>query len=125
MVEVSFSNDGNCKIEFLLNENKVKGVAETQCLDVTCPSGINSPINVKIRQTSTNDGWRIEKMEIQKFPGSSDFITYSLDGTLTQFWVDGNDDNDYGSTPACTDSEWCDLMRVDPDGNPLHIILKP
>jgi hypothetical protein len=120
---VAFSNDANCKIVFSLDENKVKGVTESVCRDVTCPSGRDSPKDVKIRQTS-DDGWSIQNMQIQTYPASSDFITYSLDGKLTQFWVDGDNDDD-PDTPVCTDGKWCNLMRVDVEGNPLHILLGP
>jgi hypothetical protein len=119
-IEVIFSNDTNCKIEFSLNEHKAKGDENSVCHNVTCASGIDSPEEVRIRQAST-DGWNIQKMQIQTYPGSSDFITYSLDGTNTQFWVDGDNNGGYDS-PVCSDGQWCNLMRIDPDGNPLHII---
>ena len=125
-VEVILSYDTDCKIKFSLNENKVKGVVKSECRDVTCAFGIDSPKNVRIRQVS-DDGWKIQKMQIQTYPGSLDFITYSLDGTNTQFWVDGDNNSPYGdgkNDPACTDGKWCNLMRVDPEGNPLHIILR-
>ena len=121
-VEVVFSNDADCKIEFLLNETKTKGVAQSKCRNVTCPY-VTHPKDVKISQAS-DDGWSIESLEIQTYPESSDYFTYSFDGKITQFWVDGNNDGDY-SNPACTDGEWCNLMRVDSGGNSLDISLRP
>ena len=72
----------------MLSGNKEKGDHKTECHDVTCPSVIDLPMRVRIRQNSS-DGWGIEKMQVQRYPGSSEFITYSLNGS-TQFWVDGD-----------------------------------
>ena len=90
------------------------------CQAIACPSVIDSPKNVNIRQASS-DGWLIENMQLQTYPGSSDFITYSLDGQLSPFWVDGDDEGSYDS-PACTNGKWCNLKTVGSDGNPIHIL---
>ena len=56
-------------------------------------------------------------MQIQTHPGSSDFIVYSLDRKISQFWVDGNTDS-YGGIPKCDNGEWCALKKVDSTGDP-------
>ena len=109
-VEVTLSNDPNCKILFSLSEDKGKGGSKLECSDVACTSGKDSPQFVRMRQDGT-DGWFVEKMQIQTYPGSSDFITYSMNGQTTQFWVDGNSDT-YDGYPACDDGKWCDLKTV-------------
>ena len=109
-VEVTLSDDPSCKILFTLSEDKANGGNKLECKDVACTSGKDSPQNVRMRQDGT-DGWFLEKMQVQTYPGSSDFITYSLNGQITQFWVDGNSDG-YDGYPACDNGEWCDLKTV-------------
>ena len=117
-VETILSNDSKCNIRFLLSENKTKGDHKMECHDVTCPAAIDLPMSVRIRQNSS-DGWGIDKMQVQRYPGSSEFITYSLNGS-TQFWVDGDGGYDGDDFPACEDAKWCNL---DVQGNPFHLII--
>ena len=98
-VEVTFSNDTNCQIQFLLSGNKEIGGTKLDCNVVACPSGIDVPQYVRIRQDG-DDGWFIENMQIQTYPGSLDFIAYSLDGQSPQFWVDGDTGN--SEFPYCS-----------------------
>ena len=119
-VEITFSNDTNCQIQFLLSGKKDSGGTKLECNVVACPSGIDSPQHVRIRQDG-DDGWFIENIEIQTYPGSLDFITYSLDGQIPQFWVDGDTGN--SAFPYCSNGKWCDLKIVDLTGNPFHITI--
>ena len=88
-VEVSFSNDTNCQFQFWLSGTKEKGGTKLECNVAPCTSGIDFPHYVRMRQSGT-DAWLIEKMQIQTYPGSSDFVVYSRDGQIPQFWVDGD-----------------------------------
>ena len=102
----------------MLSGYKEKGGHKTECHDVICPSVIDLPMRVRIRQNSS-DGWGIEKMQVQRYPGSSEFITYSLNGS-TQFWVYGNADGGADAFPVCDHAKWCNL---DAQGNCFHLII--
>ena len=119
-VEVKPSEYSNCTLLFLLSTPKVQGDNGLECHNTTCFSGVGLTQHVRIRQNSS-DGWAIEKMQIQTYPGSSNFNTYSLDGKSPSFWVDGNTDT--YDKPSCTDGNWCTLSLVDDKGNPIHIII--
>ena len=109
-VAVTLSNEPGCQILFSLNTDKEKGDNKLVCNDVTCPSGKGSPQDVRIRQEGS-DGWFLENMQMQTYPGSSNYITYSVDGQINQFWVDGNSDS-YNGYPVCDNGKWCDLRVV-------------
>ena len=120
-LEVTLSDVPNCTMLFLIRGYKGTGSINTECQDAGCHSGIDTPQHVRIRQNST-DGWGIEKMEIQRYPGSSGFITYSLDGNHSQFWLDGNG---VGDVVGCEYGNWCSLKIVDIEGKHFHIIIQP
>ena len=107
----------------MLSEDKEREAIKSECQEVSCPFGIDSPQLVNIRQNST-DGWGIEKMQIQKYPGSLEFVTYSLDGKDTKFWVEGDTSVGNLKLNNCEDGKWCPLKTVDVAGNPFHIILR-
>ena len=109
-VVVTLSNEPNCQILFSLSDDKEKGDSKLECKDVACPSGKGFPQDVEMRHLG-NDGWFLEHLQIQSYPGSSDYISYSRDGQITQFWVDGNSDG-YNGYPACDNGNWCDLKTV-------------
>ena len=109
-VAVTLSNEPGCQILFSLVLNKEKGDSKELCKDVTCPSGKGSPEDVRIRQEGT-DGWFIDQMQLETYPGSSNFLTYSVDGQTNQFWVDGNSDS-YDGYSFCDNGRWCDLRIV-------------
>lgn len=61
-------------------------------------------------------------MKIHKYPGSSEYQSYSIDGNHTQFWIDGNTNGVYDNLPRCVDGRWCDLQRIDLEGD-IYIYL--
>ena len=119
-MEVTLSDDPSCKLLFLLKGYKGTGDINSECQDTACPFRTDLPQNVRIRQNST-DAWGVQKMQLQKYPGSSELLTYSLDGNQSQFWVDGDGD---GYNGTCEYGNWCSLKPVGVEGNPFHIIIR-
>ena len=118
-LEVTFSQEPQCKVVFLIDGVKQKGSKKYVCRNVSCHPMVDAQANVRIRQGSS-DGWGIEKLEIQKYPGFSDYKTYSMDEKRPQFWIDGNTDNCYDcyeSLPSCTGGKWCTLEINHVQGN--------
>ena len=119
-LEVIFSDGPNCTIGFLLSGYKGTGFIKSECHDAACPSEIGTLQHVEIRQNST-DAWGIEKLELQEYPGSSNYISYSLDGNRSDFWVDGDN---CGYENMCDYGKWCSLKIVNVEGNPVNIIIE-
>ena len=118
-VKVTFFSDASCQVLFSLSGDKENGGANKVCNNVpnACAAPNDYPQHVQIRQQS-EDGWNIKKLQIQSYPGSSNFIAYSPDGEFPEFWVDGNEDSyscTDGSCKSCTngaDDIWCDLKDL-------------
>lgn len=117
-LEVTFSIESPCKVTFPLNGSKEKGKKESVCVELPCHPMLEAPKHVGIRQYQTSsDGWGIEKLEIQKYPGSSIYLTYSIDGERPQFWIDRDASASYNDLSTCTDGKWCALKISGVPGN--------
>ena len=111
-VEVSFSDH---VLTFILDEQKSIGDQKLICMNSSSKS---STIEfVRIRQSpSVNDwnGWAIKSLEIQKQPGSNEYVKYSLGIRNEMFWTDGDDDCLPNSDEllCCLNGTWCKLNVV-------------
>ena len=122
-VEIGISL-ANFTLLFKLDEVKNHGDTKTVCLDApVCEAcELVFPQTVRIRQYETYDAWEIKTLQIQKFPGSSKYLSYSLSKTEPRFLTDGDDNclEKWGNEdllPCCTNGRWCDLVMMDSDGN--------
>ena len=108
--EVNLENkqDKNCNVTFRLDAEKEKGDRKTICLH-SCVPMLLDDFTLKIRPygENANDGWKIELLEIN---GNR----YSLDGKVSQLWVDGDKGGDYDA-PLCSGGKWCILKKIGTD----------
>ena len=106
--KVSVTTDSGCTVDFVLSGKKNRGEETTVC-DKTCTDGNLENGIVKIQQKSW-DGWGIEHIKIKDIHGTRS--SYSLDGKVKQFWVDGNKNGRYDGLSKCTWGKWCDLYKI-------------
>ena len=109
-VEVSFSDSTKT---FVLDAPKVSGERDEICYYATPHEPL---MNVKIKQTQTNDAWLIKSLQLPKIVGSPFYTSYAMDANNEMFWVDGNSDcgnkdKDLG-LKCCEDKDQCDLKPV-------------
>jgi len=107
--KVSITTDSGCTVDFVLSGKKNRGEETTVC-DKTCPDGNLENGIVRIQQKSW-DGWGIEHIKIKDIHGTRS--SYSLDGKVKQFWVDGNKNGRYDGLSKCTWGKWCDLHKIE------------
>ena len=118
-IEITFNDHSNVLYE--LGNEKQKGDMYKECMGISnlFITSKNAIEQVKIRQSIGNDGWGIKRLEIQKYPGSTEYDTYVMDKSNMElkFWTDG--DSNYcqcdvanDSYRCCSNGQWCYLYKV-------------
>ena len=107
------------KVVFALNKDKKVGDYGESCANGFVSDLLpknNLVRKVKIQHSEGNDGWGVKSLEIQQYPGSTEYDIYVLDKNRVEsrFWTDsdGEDycqDNMSSDRPCCSVGEWCDL----------------
>ena len=111
-VEVSFATMG--PVTFVLDRRKKKGDEVAFCIDV--PSISSLVQHVRIRQSSTNQGWAIKSLYLYESVGPTKYVRYAMDKKNPSFWVDGNADcydPPTNGLMCCANKAWCPLYVVD------------
>ena len=114
-VEITFAEEPI--LLFDLDEPKTKGEEKRVCLIISSNSPPSEvlPEHVRIRQSHSNDAWGVKSIQIQKYPGSAEYRTYSLDSNEKRFWTDGDSDCRSGTDgmSCCANGDWCELRMFD------------
>ena len=99
-IEITFTEFAQI---FQLQRGKGRGRKRLECFNV--PSPVTKIQKVRARLNG-NDGWGVRSLELQKFVGSNDYLSFSPNGPNKEFGMDGNGNG------VCKDGAWCTLTET-------------
>ena len=99
-IEITFTEFAQI---FQLQRGKGRGRKRLECFNV--PSPVTKIQKVRARLNG-NDGWGVRSLELQKFVGSNDYLSFSPNAPNKEFGMDGNDNG------VCKDGAWCTLTET-------------
>ena len=99
-IEITFA--GFAQI-FQLKKGKARGSKKLECSNVPCPVTRIEKVRARLKG---NDGWNVRSLELQKFVGSNDYLSFSPNAPNKEFGMDGDGNG------VCKEGAWCTLAET-------------
>ena len=106
----------NKTISFTSKDEKFAGANQTVCkpFNITFfnPNKFRI-LSTKIRQVESDDAWGAKELRIQKYPGSSAYLIFSMERSERKFWTDGDEScQHHDKFRCCSNLAICTLQSV-------------